>query len=383
MIDLATLTLGRQLGAGGQGKVFFATDPMGEAFAVKLLELRPDANRALILERASVFRLDPLESALSSILSFGLISNAPVELRRQLGKTSKEALLVVTRFIQGDTLARSTTRKCFTLLEVAATLSGAARSTARLPAGAAHGDVRAPNIFIRPSGEMVLADPDLMREPDAAEDLHGLTALGRTLIAEVPRAADEDLARDKLTALLEGLDGPEPISPRDATQWFAEIAISLGAPAGDVTAVLAARGAGEVAEHGPVSTPLPPSRRNRFPMVLAIDAALVLVAIAAYQVTSRRAAPGTGGTSADSLYDTTGTVHYTEPIHPLAPKELVAANDGVVHLSFESSIPRIAILSPRKEILWELRTPPAGTSVLLDAKPGHYYVEQDRDLGSA
>ena len=89
--------------------------------------------------------------------------------------------------------------------------------------------------------------------------------------------------------------------------------------------------------------------------------------------------PGT--VAADEIYDTTGTVHYDEPIHRLGPSEHVAAADGMVNFKFEASIPRIALLTPREDILWEMRTPPAGASVYLDVKPGRYFVEQDRDLG--
>ena len=113
---------------------------------------------------------------------------------------------------------------------------------------------------------------------------------------------------------------------------------------------------------------------------------LVLVAAAGFIAKDRLQKRGGGSSSppsGDSLYDTTGKVHYAEPIHQLGPNELVSANDGVVHVDFEDSIPRVAILSRRaKDVLWELKTPPAGGSAYLDAKPGHYYVEQDRDLGA-
>jgi len=52
-----------------------------------------------------------------------------------------------------------------------------------MPDGVAHGDLRAPNVFIRPSGEVALVDPDLMREPGEADDRHTLALLGRDLLA--------------------------------------------------------------------------------------------------------------------------------------------------------------------------------------------------------
>jgi len=400
-MDLGRLTVVRQLGSGGQGKVLLATDPDGEAFAVKVLALRPGADRELILRRAAALRCDPAESALSSILSFGQISEAPVELRRQLGQVPKDAIFLVMRFVRGTTLAAAVARRPFSLREAAAAVAGIARAIGRLPEGVVHGDLRAPNIFIRPSGEIALVDPDLMREPGEADDRHALAALGRDLLAAdgatTGDTTSEALARTKLAGLLADLDGLAPVAAGEAAQRSAEIAISLGAPAGDVTAVLANRGkeAEVLSEQVSVaSAPLPAGRSSaaaRIPLALGAVASAAILVAGAIWFSSRQPklvpAPSTAGgevpetVAADEIYDTTGTVHYDEPVHRLGPSEHVAAGDGMVNFKFEASIPRVALLTPREDLLWEMRTPPAGASVYLDIKPGRYFVEQDRDLG--
>jgi len=395
MIDLTKLTIDRQLGAGSQGKVFLATDPEGTRFTVKLVVLDDSLDRGLLFERASVFRLDLLDQAIVPILSHGMVSNTPISLARQLGKMSRDALVLVMPYVAGTTLADIETQGDLTLQDAVAALTGIAAALAKLPPGVGHGDLRAPNIFIRPSGEIALADPDLSTSnPDPAGDVRALAAIGMNL-AKIAAPSKDALAIGKLRALIGEIAGPgTALSAADAARQLGEIAVLLGAPEGNVTSVLAKRAqAGALKPAGtPMSTPtVAPVGRQPRSMIAFIAIALVLLAAATLLVRDRlqRRSPitaqGSGNSlapaSGESLYDTTGTVHYAEAIHRLGPNEHVAANDGVIHVDIEDSIPRIAILSARKDVLWELRTPPAGTSILLDAKPGHYQVEQDRDLG--
>lgn len=392
MIDLTQLKVNQKLGEGSQGKVFLATDPEGGRFTVKLVVLDDRIDRRLIFDRAAHFRADLIDPSMVPILSYGMLSATPPDLARQLGKLSNDALVLVMPFVTGVTLAEVEAQGVLTLQEGVAALAGMATALARLPKEVGHGDLRAPNVFIRPSGEVALLDPDLSSNPDPANDVRALAAIALNL-AKIAVPTDNGPAIERLKALVDEIAGPG-LAPTaaGAAQELGEIAILLGAPAANVTSVLAKLvivALGSPGQPMDAATAVRGRRRRSIGGAIAVVVLLLAAAalISSYRLRPERVTRIQGGgdglatTSSDSLYDTTGTVHYTEPIHPLGPNEKVAGNDGLVQIDFESSIARIAILSPRKDVLWEMRAPPVGGSAYLDARPGHYYVEQDRDLG--
>jgi len=394
VIDLGRLKIEHQLAAGSQGKVFLAKDPDGTRFAVKLILLDEKANRGQIFERAGAFGIDLLDQSVAPILSYGMVPNAPAEFQRQLGKMSKEAILIVTPFVEGSTLADLALQEPFNARGAAAALAGIALALTKLPAGVGHGDLRATNIFVRPSGGVVLVDPDLWRRPDPENDLRALAAIGLSILK--PGQPDEGtvLVR-RLRALLEelALPGTSP-TPTEAAERLAEIAIGLGAPAGNLTAPLAKR-----ARRSETRPPIPPaaallaapppqeeeedveapSRRRRWWILSGVLAAVAIAAVAyrprpAPHASRPRDAP-------EGLYDETGTVTYPGQLHELASGERVAAGDGFINVTFEYAMPRLAVLTPRGDVLWERKRPEPGSNFYLDVKPDHYLVEQDRELG--
>ncbi len=240
MIDLTQLNVSRRLGEGGQGRAFLATDPEGARFTVKLVLLDDRADRKLIYSRAARFRTDLLDPSMVPILSYGMLSATPPELARQLGKLSKDALVLVMPFVDGVTLAEVEARGNLTLLEAVAALAGITAALTKRPAGLGHGDLRAPNIFIRPSGEVTLSDPDLSSNPDPALDVRALAAIALNL-AKIAAPAEDPLAVDQLRALVGRIAGSGPaLDTAEAELKLGEIAVLLGGPS-KVTSVLSKR----------------------------------------------------------------------------------------------------------------------------------------------
>ena len=383
MIDLAGLTIDHALGAGGQGSVHLAFAASGTRLAVKLLEVAPDFDRALFERRLASVVADSPNAPVLPVLSHGVVGETPGGFRRQLPRATPATRFVVMHFVDGLPLHELASMRS---VEVVAVLATVAKRLARLPRGVAHGDLKAPNIFVQHSGDIVLTDPDLFREPTLEEDLLALGAMGRTLLAKAEPG--NELAMGKLNRLLDELTGGTLPELSETGRRFAEIAISLGAPADDLTSVLAGRVplVPVVPRERPVKAKKKPTK-NALMWRIVVAGAVVAGIVAGFVLKGDRpdspaqmrpSAPARDPIAAQGLYDTTGKVSYGGEVHELATGEQLQMGDGFVGFDMVEGVPRLAILSRDKEILWERLKPPAGRYIHVDVPPAVYIVQIDR-----
>jgi len=397
MIDLETLRIGHKLGEGGEGRVYAAVASGGTKLALKLVELGPGADRALFERRVARFAEPAADPPVIRIEAHGRLAEAKA-LRRQLEGAPADADYLIMKLITAPSLHAIAAAGPLPPALAAAILGKVALKLARLPAGEAHGDLRAPNVFVEDDGAVELADPDLFHAPDPGVDLRALGALGGALLGDGPAdgAATGGLPFERLRHLLAELErSPTPPAAEEAGHRFADLASALSS-----SAALAAATRARVTAARPVLPPLPdpapakPAGKRgigKGAIVSAISAAVVVLAILGqyvhhpFETTIKgnsggilTPAPGGGR----GLYDKTGKVKYDGPVHELGEHEKLQKGDGFVAAETGEVIPRFAILSvPDKKVLWERLKPEPARAIYLDVKPDDYIVEVDRDLG--
>jgi hypothetical protein len=84
--------------------------------------------------------------------------------------------------------------------------------------------------------------------------------------------------------------------------------------------------------------------------------------------------------TADGLYDRTGTVRHQGELYVLHCGEPVDGRRAFVQVTTPEHVARIAILGPTGNVLWELENPPLEKMFCFDVAPYRYYFEQDRKV---